>query len=72
MVRNLSGAQSKCFGCVQDGNTDIDGLRNAIAEAKSVTDKPTMIKVLAISKICPTSFIEHHFPAILPHCSPHS
>eukprot|EP00208_Stichococcus_sp_RCC1054_P004615 CAMPEP_0206134590 /NCGR_PEP_ID=MMETSP1473-20131121/96_1 /ASSEMBLY_ACC=CAM_ASM_001109 /TAXON_ID=1461547 /ORGANISM="Stichococcus sp, Strain RCC1054" /LENGTH=734 /DNA_ID=CAMNT_0053526207 /DNA_START=63 /DNA_END=2267 /DNA_ORIENTATION=- len=30
---------------VKDGNTDIDGLRAAIAEAKSVTDKPTLIKV---------------------------
>lgn len=31
---------------VQDGNTDIDGIRNAIAEAKACTDKPTLIKVL--------------------------
>lgn len=31
---------------IQDGNTDIDGIRNAIAKAKSVTDKPTLIKVL--------------------------
>lgn len=35
----------------QDGNTDIDGLRAAIAEAKSVTDKPTLIKVR--SCVCP-------------------
>jgi transketolase len=30
---------------VKDGNTDIDGIRDAIAKAKSVTDKPTLIKV---------------------------
>lgn len=30
---------------VKDGNTDYDALRAAIAEAKSVTDKPTLIKV---------------------------
>jgi len=30
---------------VKDGNTDLDALRKAIAEAKAVTDKPTMIKV---------------------------
>ena len=30
---------------VKDGNTDLDALRAAIEEAKSVTDKPTMIKV---------------------------
>ncbi len=30
---------------VEDGNTDLDGLAKAIAEAKAVTDKPTMIKV---------------------------
>eukprot|EP00798_Chlamydomonas_sp_ICE-L_P015016 gene15016-21086_t len=30
---------------VADGNTDYDALRKAIAEAKSVTDKPTLIKV---------------------------
>lgn len=30
---------------VRNGNTDIDGIRKAIAEAKSVTDKPTLIKV---------------------------
>ena len=30
---------------VKDGNTDLDGIRKAIEEAKSVTDKPTMIKV---------------------------
>lgn len=30
---------------VPDGNTDLDGIANAIAEAKSVTDKPTLIKV---------------------------
>lgn len=30
---------------IQDGNTDIDGLRNAIAEAKACTNKPTFIKV---------------------------
>lgn len=64
VVRNLSGAQSKCAGCVQDGNTDIDGLRNAIAEAKSVTDKPTLIKVPALFKTGPTSFIEQHSTAI--------
>lgn len=30
---------------VEDGNTDLDALRAALAEAKSVTDKPTMIKI---------------------------
>lgn len=30
---------------VKDGNTDLDAIAAAIAEAKSVTDKPTMIKV---------------------------
>jgi transketolase len=32
---------------MQDGNTDIDGIRDAIAKAKSVTNKPTLIKVLS-------------------------
>ena len=30
---------------VQDGNNDLDAIAKAIEEAKSVTDKPTMIKV---------------------------
>jgi len=30
---------------VEDGNTDLDSIEKAIAEAKKVTDKPTMIKV---------------------------
>jgi transketolase len=30
---------------VPEGNTDLDALRKAIDEAKSVTDKPTFIKV---------------------------
>ena len=30
---------------VEDGNEDLDAIANAIAEAKKVTDKPTMIKV---------------------------
>ncbi|MEM9244354.1 MAG: transketolase [Cyanobacteria bacterium P01_F01_bin.153] len=30
---------------VENGNTDLDGIAKAIEEAKSVTDKPTMIKV---------------------------
>ena len=30
---------------VEDGNLDIDGLRGAIAKAKEVTDKPSLIKV---------------------------
>ncbi|KAF5835261.1 Transketolase, thiamine diphosphate binding domain-containing protein [Dunaliella salina] len=30
---------------VQDGNHDYDGIRKAIADAKAVTDKPTIIKV---------------------------
>lgn len=29
----------------QDGNNDYDGIRKAIADAKAVTDKPTIIKV---------------------------
>ncbi len=30
---------------VKEGNTDYDAIRKAIAEAKAVTDKPTLIKV---------------------------
>ncbi|MDB9347188.1 transketolase [Nodularia spumigena] len=30
---------------VEDGNTDLEGIANAIEAAKAVTDKPTMIKV---------------------------
>lgn len=30
---------------VENGNTDLDSIEKAIAEAKSVTDKPTLIKV---------------------------
>lgn len=30
---------------VKEGNTDFQGIRDAIAEAKACTDKPTMIKV---------------------------
>ncbi len=30
---------------VQDGNTDLNAIEKAIAEAKAVTDKPTLIKV---------------------------
>lgn len=30
---------------VENGNTDLEGITKAIAEAKAVTDKPTMIKV---------------------------
>ena len=33
---------------VEDGNTDLDSIEKAIAEAKKVTDKPTMIKVTTI------------------------
>lgn len=29
----------------QDGNTDYDGIRKAIENAKNVTDKPSIIKV---------------------------
>ena len=36
----------------QDGNTDIDGIRNAIAKAKSVTDKPSLIKVRIVASSC--------------------
>lgn len=31
---------------VVNGNTDIQGIRDAIARAKAVTDKPSLIKVL--------------------------
>jgi transketolase len=34
---------------VKNGNTDYDAIRAAIEEAKSVTDKPTMIKVSALA-----------------------
>ncbi|MEL6157932.1 MAG: transketolase [Cyanobacteria bacterium J06554_11] len=30
---------------VENGNTDLEAIENAIAEAKKVTDKPTMIKI---------------------------
>ena len=30
---------------MQDGNTDLNSLRDAIEKAKSVTDKPSLIKV---------------------------
>jgi len=33
---------------VPDGNTDLDAIRKAIDEAKSVTDKPTLIKVTTL------------------------
>jgi len=33
---------------VQDGNRDYDAIRKAIAEAKKVTDKPTLIKITTI------------------------
>lgn len=33
---------------VEDGNTDLDAIRKAIADAKAVTDKPTMIKVTTL------------------------
>jgi transketolase len=33
---------------VEDGNTDVDAIRKAIAEAKACTDKPTLIKVKTI------------------------
>ncbi|MGD1898730.1 MAG: transketolase, partial [Phormidesmis sp.] len=33
---------------VEDGNTDLDAIEKAIAEAKKVTDKPTMIKITTI------------------------
>ncbi len=34
---------------VKNGNTDYDSIRAAIEEAKSVTDKPTMIKVSVLA-----------------------
>jgi transketolase len=33
---------------IKDGNTDIDGIREAIAKAKAVTDKPSLIKVTTL------------------------
>merc|ERR1719183_3193658 len=33
---------------VEDGNTDLEGIRKAIEEAKKVTDKPSLIKVSTI------------------------
>ena len=33
---------------VENGNTDLDGIADAIAQAKAVTDKPTLIKVTTI------------------------
>lgn len=35
---------------VINGNTDTDGLRSAIAQAKAVKDKPTLIKVRSWTK----------------------
>lgn len=48
---------------VKNGNTDYDAIRAAIEEAKSVTDKPTMIKVTLCSHLilvctqCPIIFV---------------
>lgn len=36
---------------VQNGNNDYDAIRAAIEEAKSVTDKPTMIKVSTTPRV---------------------
>jgi transketolase len=33
---------------VEDGNTDVDAIRKAVAEAKACTDKPTLIKVKTV------------------------
>merc|ERR1712050_393336 len=33
---------------VEDGNTDVDAIRKAIAEAKACTDKPTLIRVKTV------------------------
>merc|ERR1719327_261931 len=33
---------------VEDGNTDVNAIRKAIAEAKACTDKPTLIKVKTV------------------------
>lgn len=33
---------------VENGNTDLDGIRSALASAKAVTDKPTLIVVRTI------------------------
>lgn len=33
---------------MQDGHANISGIRKAIAEAKAVTDKPTLIKVAGV------------------------
>ncbi len=36
---------------VKDGNTDFDAIRKAIADAKAVTDKPTLIKVGRVVRV---------------------
>ena len=36
---------------VRNGNTDYEALRQAIEEAKAVTDKPTYIKVILFSSV---------------------
>jgi transketolase len=38
---------------VKDGNNDYDAIRKAIAEAKAVKDKPTLIKVHQHYSPCP-------------------
>ena len=38
---------------VKDGNTDYDALRKAIADAKAVKDKPTLLKVSIPLLRCP-------------------
>ncbi len=43
---------------VINGNTDIDGMRAAIAQAKAVKDKPTLIKV----GLCPFGSLRPCFP----------
>ena len=48
---------------VQNGNNDYDAIRAAIEEAKSVTDKPTMIKVKPTAILMVASFIAKLFLA---------
>jgi transketolase len=43
---------------VINGNTDTDGLRKAIAQAKAVTNKPTLIKVLLCVLLCVGSGVQ--------------
>ena len=58
---------------VENGNTDYDAIRQSIADAKAVTDKPTFIKVMLYFQLmflcrCLASFNRSRSLTILFHC----